>query len=34
MTPDETKQFIREVFSNVVENINATEETYAQGDKK
>lgn len=29
MTSDEAKQFIKEVFANVVENMNATEETYA-----
>ena len=30
MTPDETKEFVKEVFSNTIENMDATEETYAK----
>lgn len=30
MSPSEMKEFIREVFTNVMENMQATEETYAK----
>ena len=30
MTPDESKEFIQEVFRNVIENRNANEEIYSQ----
>ncbi len=29
MAPDETKKFVKEIFKNTVENMDATEETYA-----
>ena len=30
MTSDETKIFVKEIFKNTIENMDATEETYAQ----
>jgi ketosteroid isomerase-like protein len=30
MTPNETKQFVKEIFKNTIENMDATEETYAK----
>jgi predicted SnoaL-like aldol condensation-catalyzing enzyme len=30
MTSDETKNFVKEIFKNTIENMDATEETYAQ----
>lgn len=30
MTPAEMKQFIRDAFANVIEDVNASEETYAK----
>src|SRR5258708_2979725 len=30
MTSDETKRFVKEIFNNVIENMDATEETYAK----